>query len=133
MGNLGGKSWAPFAAAGPALLSFVLFYLDNGLTWHLIYNPGNNLQHGESYNWDLFLNGFVNMVNGFLGLPWLVATTVPCIVHLNNLADKDSNGVSCIMVALPTHRDTQNFLTHNPYRFLACYSYRILSKCKRRD
>jgi low affinity Fe/Cu permease len=69
-----------------------LFYLDNGITWHLIYNPGNNLQHGESYNWDLFLNGACNLVNGFLGLPWLVATTVPCIVHLNNLAEKDKDG-----------------------------------------
>ena len=92
MGDLNGKSWAPFMAAGPALLSFILFYLDNGITWHLIYNPGNNLQHGESYNWDLFLNGACNMVNGFLGLPWLVATTVPCLVHLNNLSEKDKDG-----------------------------------------
>lgn len=92
MGNLNGKSWAPFMAAGPALLSYILFYLDNGITWHLIYNPGNNLQHGESYNWDLFLNGACNMINGFLGLPWLVATTVPCIVHLNNLSEKDKDG-----------------------------------------
>lgn len=92
MSNLNGVGYAPFAAAGPALLAFVLFYLDNGITWHLIYNPSNNLQHGESYNWDLFLNGFCNMLNGLLGLPWLVATTVPCIVHLNNLSEKDENG-----------------------------------------
>ena len=92
MADLNGKSWVPFMAAGPALLTFILLYLDNGITWHLIYNPGNNLQHGESYNWDLFLNGLTNMVNGFLGLPWLVATTVPCLVHLNNLAEKDKDG-----------------------------------------
>jgi len=92
MGDLNGKSWVPFMAAGPAILAFVLVYLDNGITWHLIYNPNNNLQHGESYNWDLFLNGACNMINGLLGLPWLVATTVPCIVHLNNLAEKDSKG-----------------------------------------
>lgn len=92
MSDLGGKGWAPIAAAGPAILGFVLFYLDNGITWHLIYNPGNKLQHGESYNWDLFLNGLCNLVNGLMGLPWLVATTVPCIVHLNNLSDKDKDG-----------------------------------------
>jgi len=79
-------------AAGPGILVFVLIYLDNGITWHLIYNPNNNLQHGESYNWDLFLNGAFNLMSGMLGLPWLVATTVPCIVHLNNLAEKDSKG-----------------------------------------
>ena len=92
LGDLNGKSWAVFAAAGPAVLAFFLFYLDNGITWHLIYRPSNNLQHGDSYNWDLLCNGFCNMVNGLLGLPWLVATTVPCIVHLNNLADTDEKG-----------------------------------------
>jgi len=92
LGNLNGKGWVPIMAAGPGILAFVLVYLDNGITWHLIYNPNNNLQHGESYNWDLFLNGVCNMINGLLGLPWLVATTVPCIVHLNNLAEKDSKG-----------------------------------------
>ena len=96
LGDVNGKSWAPFAAAGPALLSFVLFYLDNGITWHLLYNPTNNLQHGESYNYDLFLNGFTNMINGLLGLPWLVATTVPCIVHLNNLSEKDEDGKNVV-------------------------------------
>ena len=92
MGDLNGKSWAPFAAAGPAMLAFILFYLDNGITWHLIYNPSNNLQHGDSYNWDLLCNGFCNLINGLLGLPWLVASTVPCIVHLNNLSERDSEG-----------------------------------------
>ena len=29
---------------------------------------------------------------GLLGLPWLVASTVPCLVHVNNLAEKDSKG-----------------------------------------
>jgi HCO3- transporter family. len=92
MFDLNGKDYAIAVAAGPALLAFVLFYLDNGITWHLIYSPRNKLQHGDSYNWDLFLNGFCNMINGLLGLPWLVATTVPCIVHLNNLTEKDHNG-----------------------------------------
>mmetsp|Transcript_6075 Transcript_6075/g.11510 ORF Transcript_6075/g.11510 Transcript_6075/m.11510 type:complete len:606 (+) Transcript_6075:215-2032(+) len=92
MFDLNGKDYAIFVAAGPALLAFVLFYLDNGITWHLIYSPRNKLQHGDSYNWDLFLHGFCNMINGLLGLPWLVATTVPCIVHLNNLTEKDRDG-----------------------------------------
>ena len=92
MGDLNGKSWAPFAAAGPAVLAFVLFCLDNGITWHLIHNPGNNLQHGDSHNWDLLCNGFCDLVNGLLGLPWLVASTVPCIVHLNDLSERDSEG-----------------------------------------
>lgn len=90
--DLNGKSWVPFMAAAPALLAFVLVYLDNGITWHLIYHKSHNLRHGEAYNYDLCLNGCFNFINGLLGLPWLVATTVPCLIHLNALADKDKDG-----------------------------------------
>jgi hypothetical protein len=90
--DLNGKAWVPFMAAGPAALAFVLVYLDNGITWHLINHKGHNLKHGEAYNYDLCLSGFFNLVNGLLGLPWLVATTVPCIIHLNALAEKDRDG-----------------------------------------
>jgi hypothetical protein len=34
----------------------------------------------------------MNCVNGCLGLPWLVATTVPCIIHVGALAEKDKDG-----------------------------------------
>jgi len=91
--NLGNvPSWAPFAAAGPAIMAFVLCYLDNGITWHLIMHKHHKLTHGEAYNYDLCLNGLFNCINGLLGLPWLVATTVPCIIHLNSLAEKDVKG-----------------------------------------
>ena len=85
-------SWAPFAAAGPAIMAFLLCYLDNGITWHLVNHKGNKIKHGEAYNYDLCLSGVFNCVNGLMGLPWLVATTVPCIIHVNSLADKDSKG-----------------------------------------
>ena len=91
--NLGDvPSWAPFAAAGPAIMGFLLCYLDNGITWHLIAHKHHKLEHGEAYNYDLVLNGLFNCINGLLGLPWLVATTVPCIIHLNSLAEKDAHG-----------------------------------------
>jgi len=92
LGALNGKGWVPIMAAGPALLAFVLVYLDNGITWHLVAHPSNKLTHGEAYNYDLILSGFFNLVNSFLGLPPLVATTVPCIVHVNSLSVKDRDG-----------------------------------------
>lgn len=92
LGDLNGKGWVPIMAAGPAILAFVLVYLDNGITWHLIMHKHNKLEHGDAYNLDLMLAGFFNLVNGFLGLPWLVASTVPCIIHLNALADCDKDG-----------------------------------------
>jgi hypothetical protein len=91
-GDLNGKGWIPIMAAGPALLGFILVYLDNGITWHLIMHKHNKLEHGEAYNYDLMLSGFFNCVNGIIGLPWLVASTVPCIIHLNALAETDKDG-----------------------------------------
>jgi len=92
LSNLNGKGWIPLFAAVPALLAFLLCYLDNGITWHLICHKSHKLQHGEAYNYDLILNGLFNCINGMLGFPTLVASTVPCIVHLHALADKDKNG-----------------------------------------
>jgi hypothetical protein len=91
-GDLNGKGWVAIMAAGPAILAFLLCYLDNGITWHLINHPSNKLEHGEAYNYDLVLSGVFNFVNGLLGLPPLVATTVPCIIHLNSLSVKDQDG-----------------------------------------
>lgn len=48
-----------------------------------------NSRHGVAYNWDLVLNGIMNCINGLFGLPWLVATTVPCIIHVSAMAEKD--------------------------------------------
>jgi hypothetical protein len=84
--------WVPIAAAGPAIMAFLLVYLDDGITWHLINHKHNKITHGEAYNYDILLVGLFNCINGLLGLPWLVATTVPCIIHLNSLAEKDKEG-----------------------------------------
>jgi hypothetical protein len=92
LGDLNGKGWVAIMAAGPALLAFVLIYLDNGITWHLINHKHNKLEHGEAYNYDLMLSGFFQVVNGMLGCPWLVASTVPCLIHLNALAETDKDG-----------------------------------------
>ena len=56
-------------------------------------HKSNNVQYGEAYNYDVLISGCFNFVNGMLGLPWLmVATTVPCIVHMNSLSEKDKDG-----------------------------------------
>jgi len=44
LGALNGKNWVPVMAAGPALLAFLLIFLDNGITWHLINHPSNKLE-----------------------------------------------------------------------------------------
>jgi hypothetical protein len=41
--DMGGKAWIPIVAAGPGLLAFLLVFLDNGITWHLVNHPSNKL------------------------------------------------------------------------------------------
>jgi len=59
LSDLNGKTWVPFMAAGPALLAFVLVFLDDGITWHLINHPSHKLNHGDAYNVSNFSSLFV--------------------------------------------------------------------------
>jgi hypothetical protein len=92
LGDLNGKSWVPFFATVPALLAFILVFLDNGITWHLINRPENKITHGHAYNYDTVVIGVSILVQSLFGLPWLVAATVRSINHVQALADKDSSG-----------------------------------------
>lgn len=92
LGDLNGKSWVPFVAALPALLAFILVFLDDGITWHLINHPAHKLTHGAAYNYDNIILGIMVAVNSILGLPWLVAATVRSLNHVHALAEKSADG-----------------------------------------
>jgi len=92
LGDTNGKPWVPVFALVPALLAFILVFLDNGITWHLINHPSNKLTHGEAYNYDTIIIGIMIAVNSLFGLPWLVAATVRSITHVHALADRDARG-----------------------------------------
>jgi hypothetical protein len=90
--NLGGKGYVPILAAGPACLAFILVWLDNGITWHIANHPSNKLSHGEAYNYDTCLSACQVIINGLIGCPWLVASTVPCVLHITAMSNKDKDG-----------------------------------------
>jgi len=90
--NLNGKGWVPFIAAGPAILAFILVFLDDGITWHLINSPQHKLTHGDAYNYDTIIVGIIVAVNSMLGLPWLVAATVRSLNHIHAMAEKSQHG-----------------------------------------
>lgn len=92
LGDLNGKAWVPFFAAVPAALAFILVFLDDGITWHLINRPDNKLTHGAAYHWDTIVIGLFLVVNSMFGLPWLVAATVRSINHVQAMAEKDKDG-----------------------------------------
>mmetsp|Transcript_24819 Transcript_24819/g.57144 ORF Transcript_24819/g.57144 Transcript_24819/m.57144 type:complete len:543 (-) Transcript_24819:144-1772(-) len=102
--DLGGKPWLPFMAAGPALLAFILVFLDDGITWHLINHPSHKITHGAAYNWDTVVIGIMTLVNSLLGLPWLVAATVRSLNHVHALAEKTPDGkIQSVLETRLTH------------------------------
>mmetsp|Transcript_41350 Transcript_41350/g.125152 ORF Transcript_41350/g.125152 Transcript_41350/m.125152 type:complete len:734 (-) Transcript_41350:332-2533(-) len=90
--DLNGQVWVPFIAAGPALLAFILVFLDDGITWHLINHPSHKLKHGDAYNYDTIIIALMVAINSMLGLPWLVAATVRSLNHIHAMATKTPNG-----------------------------------------
>ena len=90
--NLNGKNYVPFVAAIPAILAFILLFLDEGITIHLMNHPCHKLTHGTAYNYDTAIIGVMVAINSMLGLPWLVAATVRSLNHLHALAEKSSDG-----------------------------------------
>jgi len=67
LGDLNGKAWVPFMAAGPALLAFILVFLDDGITWHLINHPAHKLTHGAAFDYDTCVIGIMIAVNSMFG------------------------------------------------------------------
>jgi hypothetical protein len=92
LGNTNGKSWLPVACLGPAVLGFILIFLDDGITWHLINHPSHKISHGEAMTYDTCVIAIMSAVNAMLGCPIVCASTVPCLNHLHALSTKDSKG-----------------------------------------
>jgi len=89
--DLNGKGWVPIFAIVPAMLAFILIFLDDGITWHLINHPSNKLSHGAAFNYDTVVIAVFIAVNSIIGFPWLVAATVQSIIHVHALAEFDDN------------------------------------------
>lgn len=90
--DLNGSWWVALVAAGPAALAFILAFLDNGITWHIINHPSNKVTHGEAYNYDTCVSAVMIAINSLLGLPWLVASTVPCMMHIQAMSERTKDG-----------------------------------------
>jgi len=106
--DLNGSWWVALVAAGPAALAFILAFLDNGITWHIINHPSNKVTHGESYNYDTCVSAVMIAANSLLGLPWLVASTVPCMMHVQAMSERTKDG----QVLRVQESRLTGFLTH---------------------
>ncbi|XP_075685304.1 anion exchange protein 3 isoform X1 [Rhinoderma darwinii] len=77
--------WMMFASAIPALLVFILIFMETQITTLIVSRKERHLQKGSGFHLDLLLIGFLGGICALFGLPWLTATTVRSVTHVNAL------------------------------------------------
>ncbi|KAM6115031.1 band 3 anion transport protein isoform 2-T2 [Phoenicopterus ruber ruber] len=77
--------WMMFASVVPALLVFILIFLETQITTLIISKPERKLVKGSGFHLDLLLIVTMGGLAALFGMPWLSATTVRTITHANAL------------------------------------------------
>ncbi|XP_070569674.1 band 3 anion transport protein-like isoform X2 [Ptychodera flava] len=77
--------WAVFAAIIPAILVFILLYMETLITELIVNKKEYNLKKGSGYHLDLFLIGALVFCCSMFGLPWACCATVRSVSHVQSL------------------------------------------------
>ncbi|KAH0621199.1 hypothetical protein JD844_022257, partial [Phrynosoma platyrhinos] len=77
--------WMMFASAIPALLVFILIFMETQITTLIVSKKERKLTKGSGFHLDLLLIGTMGGLCALFGLPWLTAATVRSITHVNAL------------------------------------------------
>ncbi|XP_033038663.1 band 3 anion transport protein isoform X2 [Trachypithecus francoisi] len=77
--------WMMFASALPALLVFILIFLESQITTLIVSKPERKMVKGSGFHLDLLLVVGMGGVAALFGMPWLSATTVHSVTHANAL------------------------------------------------
>nr|XP_015214763.1 PREDICTED: anion exchange protein 3 isoform X1 [Lepisosteus oculatus]XP_015214764.1 PREDICTED: anion exchange protein 3 isoform X1 [Lepisosteus oculatus] len=77
--------WMMFAAAIPALLVFILIFMETQITTLIVSKKERRLVKGSGFHLDLLLIVTLGALCPLFGLPWLTAATVRSVTHVNAL------------------------------------------------
>ncbi|XP_065506921.1 band 3 anion transport protein isoform X1 [Caloenas nicobarica] len=77
--------WMMFASVVPAVLVFILIFLETQITTLIVSKPERKLVKGSGFHLDLLLIVAMGGLAALFGVPWLSATTVRTITHANAL------------------------------------------------
>ncbi|KAM9215174.1 band 3 anion transport protein isoform 2-T2 [Leptosomus discolor] len=77
--------WMMFGCVVPAILVFVLIFLETQITTLIISKPERKMVKGSGFHLDLLLIVAMGGLAALFGMPWLSATTVRTITHANAL------------------------------------------------
>ncbi|XP_069473057.1 anion exchange protein 3 isoform X2 [Ambystoma mexicanum] len=77
--------WMMFASSVPALLVFILIFMETQITTLIVNRKERKLMKGSGFHLDLLLIGTLGGICALFGLPWLTAATVRSVTHVNAL------------------------------------------------
>lgn len=81
MGNV--PVWLPFAAGIPAMLVYILVFMETHISELIVDKPERGLKKGSGLHLDIVLLSLLNIFCGFFGMPWHCAATVRSVTHVS--------------------------------------------------
>ncbi|CAB3382824.1 Hypothetical predicted protein [Cloeon dipterum] len=88
--NPGGKNkplevWVAIACAVPAVLVYILLFMETHICELIIDKKERKLKKGSGFHLDIVLVCMLNMGCGLMGAPWICAATVRSVAHVSAL------------------------------------------------
>uniref|UniRef100_A0A3B3R0C3 Anion exchange protein n=1 Tax=Paramormyrops kingsleyae TaxID=1676925 RepID=A0A3B3R0C3_9TELE len=77
--------WMMIASVIPAMLVFILIFLESQITTLIVSKPERKMVKGSGFHLDLLILVSMGGLGAMLGLPWLSAATVRSVTHANAL------------------------------------------------
>ncbi|XP_072224324.1 solute carrier family 4 member 1a (Diego blood group) [Leuresthes tenuis] len=77
--------WMMGACCVPALLVFILIFMESQITTLIVSKPERKMMKGSGFHYDLLLLVTMGGISSIFGVPWLSAATVRSVTHANAL------------------------------------------------
>uniref|UniRef100_A0A8C2EXZ0 Anion exchange protein n=1 Tax=Cyprinus carpio TaxID=7962 RepID=A0A8C2EXZ0_CYPCA len=77
--------WLMFASIVPAMLVFILIFLESQITTLIVSKPERKMVKGSGFHMDLLILVSMGGLSAIFGIPWLSAATVRSVSHANAL------------------------------------------------
>ncbi|KAI4807441.1 hypothetical protein KUCAC02_027248 [Chaenocephalus aceratus] len=87
--------WLMFACCVPALLVFILIFLESQITTLIVSQPERKMVKGSGFHFDLLVIVGMGGLAAIFGVPWLSAATVRSVTHANALTVMSKGTKTC--------------------------------------